>query len=307
MKELNKVNDQELIEKDYYVKTLAYYLKNWEAHKGYFHYHDHLEIMYIVKGHCVVELDDKVIPMKSGDYIIINSRKEHKLIVQDFCRIMNYEFCLERNPLKSLVSLSTLLRHSEHYQEVLNHNLDYIYMKDYEDIKGIIKRIILNQQSKGNDSDLFNQILVAELLVNVGKELGSHHYEDQRSMVYVRKAVDYLETHYDVDIKIEQIGRHIGIHENYLQRIFKEQMSMTIVDYVTKVRMEKAKMLLIGTNIDISMIPEFVGINSVQYFIKLFKRHYDNTPLQFRRRFKKDFQNDSYKQSTKRCPLQEVV
>jgi YesN/AraC family two-component response regulator len=55
------------------------------------------------------------------------------------------------------------------------------------------------------------------------------------------------------------------------------------MEYLTAIRMEKAKMLLLRTDIPATDIPDYVGVGSRSYFHALFKKHTGMTPVEFRR------------------------
>ncbi len=67
-----------------------------------------------------------------------------------------------------------------------------------------------------------------------------------------------------------------------LAHIFKEQMGITLIDYLTSVRIERAKQLLLATTQNCTEICFQVGYNNQSYFTRTFKRLVGMTPRQFR-------------------------
>lgn len=61
-------------------------------------------------------------------------------------------------------------------------------------------------------------------------------------------------------------------------------MGCTIIEYLTKIRIEKAKMLITQTDIPITKVASFIGMNSSQYFSKVFKKHIGITPSALRKK-----------------------
>lgn len=73
-----------------------------------------------------------------------------------------------------------------------------------------------------------------------------------------------------------------NIHPNHLARLFKKQLNMTFLDYVTQVRMEEAKKLLLTTSFSIADIALQIGYEDARYFSQIFRRSYQFTPSQYR-------------------------
>ena len=78
---------------------------------------------------------------------------------------------------------------------------------------------------------------------------------------------------------------------NYLSTLFKKRLGVNFVDYLTSLRLAKAKELLVSTNLSIREIGESVGWYSQSYFTKIFIRKEGCTPGEFKRRLSKDPEN----------------
>lgn len=112
------------------------------------------------------------------------------------------------------------------------------------------------------------------------------HWKERHSDVndaYVKKAKEFIETNLDKDISLESVARFLFISSAHLSRIFKEETCENFVEYVTSLRMEKAKELLQKDNIPVKDIAKMVGFNDCSYFNRKFKSCFGVTPSQFRR------------------------
>ena len=69
----------------------------------------------------------------------------------------------------------------------------------------------------------------------------------------------------------------------YVSRLFKEELGLTFIEYLTKIRIDAAKRLLLETNMTVSEISDLVGYQDPSYFTKVFKKREGVTPTQFRR------------------------
>lgn len=105
----------------------------------------------------------------------------------------------------------------------------------------------------------------------------------------IRKAVDYIETHYaDEDISLQHLCRHVLMSTSYFSLVFKQHTGETFVEYLTRTRMDKAKELLAHTGLKFYEIAGQVGYNDPNYFSILFKKHAGMTPREFRDRQAKE-------------------
>jgi len=93
---------------------------------------------------------------------------------------------------------------------------------------------------------------------------------------------NYIAANLEYDIKISQVAKAFRYNEQYLGRIFKKEMQMSVSSYINIQRLEQAKKLLKETNNTIIDIALAVGFNNVTYFNRIFKRHVNMTPQQFR-------------------------
>jgi two-component system response regulator YesN len=85
--------------------------------------------------------------------------------------------------------------------------------------------------------------------------------------------VEYIHDHYSEDITLSDLAEKVYISRNYLSHIFRSSTGDTFNQYVTKVRMEKAKRLILEGKYLIYEIAEKVGYKNVPYFSTLYKKH----------------------------------
>ncbi|MCL6591735.1 MAG: response regulator [Firmicutes bacterium] len=101
-----------------------------------------------------------------------------------------------------------------------------------------------------------------------------------------RKAYEIMrfirENYADRELSIQTIGNHVFISPTYLCAFFKKTTGKTINEFITEVRLEKAKQLLKDSRIKLYEVATSVGFTDVNYFSTLFKRNVGCTPSEFR-------------------------
>jgi two-component system response regulator YesN len=107
--------------------------------------------------------------------------------------------------------------------------------------------------------------------------------QDAKKVSQLRPAIDFMDANYDRAVTLAEIAKASHLSISRLAHIFKEQMGITIIDYLTGVRIERAKQLLLATNQSCTEICFAVGYNNQSYFTRTFKEIVGMTPRQFRR------------------------
>lgn len=99
----------------------------------------------------------------------------------------------------------------------------------------------------------------------------------------VAMAKDFItKNYYDKTLSLNMVSSYVGVSENHLSSIFPKQTGKTFTEYVTEMRIEKAKVLLRGTNLKVYEIAESVGFANAEYFSKIFKKVTGKSPNQFK-------------------------
>lgn len=103
-----------------------------------------------------------------------------------------------------------------------------------------------------------------------------------RELLY--RAVAYLKQAYPEKITLADAARYVGFSPAYLSRIFSQEMGETFFGYLTRLRVEQAARLLLGTKMPVGEVCSAVGFEDQSYFIKVFRRQMGATPGQYRKK-----------------------
>ncbi|MFP7477252.1 response regulator [Terribacillus saccharophilus] len=99
----------------------------------------------------------------------------------------------------------------------------------------------------------------------------------------VERAKAFIHHHVQEAITIEQVAAHVYMNPTYFCAYFKKHTKETVLQYVTKQRLELAKRKLEDTDEKVTMIADSVGYHDHKYFSKLFKKHTGFAPSEYRR------------------------
>ncbi|TLS49131.1 response regulator [Paenibacillus antri] len=119
------------------------------------------------------------------------------------------------------------------------------------------------------------------LLERMKKAYAEHYNRLAPDTIYRIK--QYIEEHSHEDISLEAIGRRVGLSPFYISKMFKEQLGVNYIDYLTECRIEKAKKLMADPEKSLKEITFEVGYHDPNYFSKVFKKLCELSPTEYRK------------------------
>lgn len=117
----------------------------------------------------------------------------------------------------------------------------------------------------------------------VDKKLVDAFYKNNQAPEPIRKAIQYIDINIKKELFLKDVAEYVHLNPSYFSVLFKEQVNLTFSEYITRRRIQRAKELLITTNIPISEVAEECGYKTTKYFIKLFKELEGTTPNSYRK------------------------
>ena len=112
-----------------------------------------------------------------------------------------------------------------------------------------------------------------------------HLIEDHKNQKYkniVAVAIQYVQEHYQENINLAHVAKVVYVTPNYFSRVFKEETGETFIEWLNKLRIEKAKLLLKDVTIKTYEIAEKVGYHDYKYFSYNFKKYTGYNPKKYR-------------------------
>ncbi|GHV49541.1 hypothetical protein AGMMS49579_01550 [Spirochaetia bacterium] len=99
----------------------------------------------------------------------------------------------------------------------------------------------------------------------------------------IQQIMEYINVHYAENITLERIAKMAYMNPYYFSVYFKKNTDLNFKDFLTRIRMEHAVLLLHNEDLKTYELAERVGFTDARYFSELFKRSYGKTPLEFKR------------------------
>lgn len=170
--------------------------------------------------------------------------------------------------------------------------LDHYFCHSTLESKVLDQIVKLTQFRDQKLDDVTELQLTAELyklLAFLMEELPSKSMSDSNILIqnYIKQTKKIIHTQYSKTLKVSQIAKKLNLNRSYLYKIFKEETGYSIKDYLGQIRMEKSADLLINTTFHISEVANAVGFPDALAFSKAFKKHFGQSPSNYRKALKK--------------------
>jgi AraC-like DNA-binding protein len=103
------------------------------------------------------------------------------------------------------------------------------------------------------------------------------------AVFHVSQAKEYLRSRLDRPVRLAEVARHVGVTEEHLARLFRQEAGVTVGEYLRRLRVEQARNYLTTTERNLGEIARQVGFSSLTVFTRNFRRETGLTPTEFRR------------------------
>lgn len=120
------------------------------------------------------------------------------------------------------------------------------------------------------------------LIWKVSSYMNSKDRRKNKKVIEVLK--NFMHENYNKDLTVAEIAQKAYLSPCYANYIFKKETGVTLMEYLTRIRMEEAQRLLRNSLLKVYEIADMVGYKSSSYFSSVFKEHFKMTPLEFRDR-----------------------
>ncbi|WNR44846.1 response regulator transcription factor [Paenibacillus roseipurpureus] len=144
-------------------------------------------------------------------------------------------------------------------------------------LKPIDRMMLVTALDKIHGKHSKNKPEHAELDSEEGKE--GKEGEGRRA---IRKVKEYIQSHPEGDLRLQVLADHIHLNPAYLSQLFKQDTGLNLSDYITEMRMARAKLLLATTDLKIYDVARLSGYQSPKHFMLVFKSQVGTTPGAYR-------------------------
>lgn len=242
-----------------------------------FHLNAHWEFHYIRHGRLELHFEKSQYQAGPGDMVIIPAQTLH---CDQFdgsgefeVYMASFDWPQAAEAFYQIVNGPVLSKLSETQRADIRHQLDALYSDsqaetDFDQLLGqsrfhsvllmILKDLALNRTAPANREQQQNR--------------------RQRNQWLIQEVKSYIGKHYAQALSLEILAEFLSISPFFLSRVFNSESGFSLSEYLTMVRMNQAKTLLLDGRMNVSEVADAVGYEDSGYFSKVFKRHFGCSP-----------------------------
>ena len=251
-----------------------------------YHWQENAEILWIQKGELFLKIQEKNYIGKAGDIIYINPRELHGMQSQTpDCTYLAFIFPL------SWFQFAQMDEAAEMYLNPLAEGNVQVITQLPSPVAGQAGDIFREIYADYYDS-CGNWLMIKANLLRFYACLFQNNliiYRQQEDSAQVRLLLEiaqYMQTHYKEKLSLKELGQVFHMSPKYFSVFFQKHFSRNLTDYLTSIRIEAAKKLLVESDADMELISQQAGFSSSSYFIRIFREYLGLTPGQYRKKYK---------------------
>jgi AraC-like DNA-binding protein len=248
-----------------------------------------VEFLVVIEGQLGIQTKHEYTVMAPGDVMVLGSSQPHRTYKHSADALRQIVFQID---LKQHFDLSTMpylhcfseLTHPlEQFNELFQGNAA-VKQAAYN----LIMQIYEESQSRKIGYELAISAAIKNLLLlmlrNDDRDFSA--LAEDSGISRVRPALDFIDEHLSERISVEDMCSVLNLSYHYFIKYFKKVMGISFVDYVNYKRIKKAERLLLTGDLSIMEVSFEVGILNMAQFYKLFKRHNQCSPKEFKQRMR---------------------
>lgn len=171
--------------------------------------------------------------------------------------------------------------------------------EEFESCRESVKKICREVSFMGADGEKAASAILYDIIVKLDGETAGRAGKLFDLNRNVERMIDYIDANFAKDISLEELCRAAGgMSEQYVCRLFKQNIGMRPLEYIIKKRVWAARLYLEMSEIDINDAAYLSGFNNISYFYRNFKKFTGMSPLEYRKKMclrEKVLRNDTKK------------
>lgn len=238
------------------------------------HWHEHLEMHYIVCGSADLHLGQQCFHAVAGDLLIAN------------CNELHSGFCIDA-PYEAHVIIFNMESLSKELAK--NHYIFQPLIRGDTTVSNLAGRIFDEKKAGRPGYKQLCRALVMELLVylcrnHVVQSLPERdNAKRKKDLERLNAVLCYIEGHYTQQITVAQLAGMVCLSEDRFGHLFREGVGRPPLQYINEMRLHKAFCLLKTNEYTVTEVADAVGFRDYNHFGRLFRRRYGCTPYEVKR------------------------
>lgn len=251
------------------------------------HWHPDLEIVLTLKGHAIHYIDGRPLTAHPGSVFVVNPESIHKVLSDTAAYLPGETVAIVLHIAPEFLQKAIPSIHDLYF-------VNDSHSVDDAALSGLL--LSLAPYADGGTRHLpsknYEYLHIVSLIYDILYRLSTKRLKAKEEVLPVNSAknlerlrgiIQYVEQHYHEKLTQEAVAKRFYFTREYFARFFRKNTGITFTDYLTHVRATAARELLVSTDRTVLDIALDTGFSDARGLIRVFKRIYGTTPLQYRK------------------------
>ncbi|MCP3966736.1 MAG: helix-turn-helix domain-containing protein [Lentisphaerae bacterium] len=253
------------------------------------HMHDFAELVIITEGYGIHWIDGEEYPVAAGDVFVLQGDTKHYFlerhgltmynIMYDALRLQQYLKNLQGDAgYNAMFILEPNYRRQHRFKSRL-----HLSRRSLAQIEPLVIKMFDEQKAQAAGYDTIMLGILLELVIFFSREYSKVTIPQAQALFRIGRIISKLETNYRRNWEIVELSRLAGMSKSSLMATFKNATGFTPVDYLIRIRLQKAAELLCQSDASIAEIARDSGFSDSNYLSRQFRKKYGSSPREYRR------------------------
>jgi xylan 1,4-beta-xylosidase len=245
------------------------------------HWHDSIEIIFVLKGKVNVSVNDKRFELTEKDVFLINANDIHSIQHQEDNLLLAVQV-----PIPAL---------KENIKEVESYTFScqsFLYDENQQDefneLRALLAQMmwVVNKEGEGYElqiKSLYFQLIYLLIKNFKDEQEKENKISSQKHIERLLRITSYVKENYRQPITLNELSQNEFLSVHYLSKFIQKHLGMPFSKYVDSIRLDHAVKDIVFTDIPLTQIALDNGFASVKAFNRAFKEFYHQTPSEYRR------------------------
>ncbi|WP_320128322.1 AraC family transcriptional regulator [uncultured Sphaerochaeta sp.] len=253
------------------------------------HYHPDYQIQLIYSGSAITHLNENCIALGPGDILFLKKGSYHDFTV---------------NAKEGMKTLEIKFLSTDPDMDQFLDTIKPLFRDNDRQLFNIFSRIVLEGQRKSIFYRQMSESLLMESLITMQRicvaqdapvfETDSAKARPPKESVsqLIESVDDYIARNINNNFTLAEMAESIGYNQDYLYRTIKKEIGISAVQYINRIKFERAKQLIQHTELSLTELSWNLGFDNLQYFSRFFRKYANISPSEYSAKVRASIRTD---------------
>lgn len=252
------------------------------------HWHDEFEIIFVTYGSGIITVQGKKFLCRENDIVLIPPGHVHSILRDGTNFIAYYNILFSLTLLEENPGSFCGRRYFTPLQN--GARLKEYHIESKSELNGkllpLVRTLSRFWEKDETDSALLIKAKLFEIMHEIRNTIlpGNETASAQNKANRLKKILSFVEEHFSEPITVESAAELCALSPSRFMKVFREETGMSFIRYLNDYRLESAGEQLLSSRKSVTDIAFENGFDSISYFISLFRRKFNCSPTEYRKR-----------------------